>query len=54
MQYRLNALFDDLSEQIEQYRLQQCAIERVFIGRNADSVLKLGQADGVAMVVAGQ
>lgn len=54
MEYRLNALFENLSELIEQHSPQQFAIERAFMGRNADSALKLGQARGVAMVAATQ
>lgn len=54
MEYRLNNLFNSLNQLIEQYSPQQFAIERAFMGRNADSALKLGQARGVAMVAATQ
>lgn len=54
MTHRLNNLFNSISELIEQYLPQQFAIERAFMGRNADSALKLGQARGVAMVAATQ
>jgi crossover junction endodeoxyribonuclease RuvC len=37
---------------IETYIPQEFAIEKVFMARNADSALKLGQARGVAMVAA--
>ena len=34
---------------IAEYRPQQIAIERVFVNRNPDSALKLGQARGAAI-----
>ncbi|MDO6749042.1 crossover junction endodeoxyribonuclease RuvC, partial [Gilvimarinus sp. 1_MG-2023] len=37
---------------IETWSPQQFAIEQAFMGKNAASALKLGQARGVAMVVA--
>lgn len=49
---RLNLIFDGVDQLIEQWAPQQFAIERAFMGKNADSALKLGQARGVAMVVA--
>ncbi|ASP40421.1 crossover junction endodeoxyribonuclease RuvC [Bacterioplanes sanyensis] len=54
MPERLGKLFDSITELIEQYSPQQFAIEQAFMGRNADSALKLGQARGVAMVAAVQ
>lgn len=38
-----------LSRLIEHYHPQEIAIERVFMHKNADSALKLGQARGVAI-----
>jgi crossover junction endodeoxyribonuclease RuvC len=34
---------------VEQYQPQEVAIERVFVNRNPDSALKLGQARGAAI-----
>ncbi len=47
---RLKKIFDDLCQVIEQHSPQQAAIEEIFMGRNASSALKLGQARGSAMV----
>lgn len=46
---RLKQIFFDLSEIIAKYNPEQAAIERVFMHKNADSALKLGQARGVAI-----
>lgn len=43
-----------IDELIEQHAPQQFAIELAFMGKNADSALKLGQARGVAMLAAAQ
>ena len=47
---RLGMIFTRLCEVIEQYAPQQAAVEEVFVGRNASSALKLGQARGSAFV----
>lgn len=47
---RLKVIFESVCEVIEKYSPQQSAIEEVFMGRNAQSALKLGQARGSAMV----
>ncbi|PCJ27798.1 MAG: crossover junction endodeoxyribonuclease RuvC [SAR86 cluster bacterium] len=47
---RLKKIFDGICEVIEKYSPQQSAIEEVFMGKNASSALKLGQARGSAMV----
>ncbi|RTE86098.1 MULTISPECIES: crossover junction endodeoxyribonuclease RuvC [Gammaproteobacteria] len=52
MAERLKTIFAGVSELIEQYSPTQFAIEQVFMARNPDSALKLGQARGVAMVAA--
>lgn len=52
MPERLRQLHDQLSEIIQQYQPNQLAIEQVFVARNPSSALKLGQARGVAIVVA--
>lgn len=49
---RLKVIFDGLSEIIRQYQPQQFSIEKVFMAKNADSALKLGQARGAAIVAA--
>ena len=49
---RLGQIYRGIDEIIETYVPQEFAIEQVFMARNADSALKLGQARGVAMVVA--
>ena len=46
---RLKTIFSTLQEVIEQHKPDQVAIEEVFMGRNAASALKLGQARGAAM-----
>lgn len=49
---RLDKIFCSVTEIIETYKPQQFAIEQVFMGKNVDSALKLGQARGVAIVAA--
>jgi crossover junction endodeoxyribonuclease RuvC len=49
---RLKIIFDGISEIIAQYQPDEFAIERVFMAKNADSALKLGQARGAAIVAA--
>lgn len=46
---RLKSIFDELREVVATYRPQHVAIERVFMARNPDSALKLGQARGAAL-----
>jgi crossover junction endodeoxyribonuclease RuvC len=45
----LRQIFDGVQELVRQYGPQEVAIERVFMHRNADSALKLGQARGAAI-----
>lgn len=47
---RLGTIFAKLVEVIEAYSPQEMAVEKVFLKRNADSALKLGQARGAALV----
>lgn len=47
---RLNAVFAGISQIIETYQPTTMGIEQVFMARNADSALKLGQARGAAIV----
>lgn len=51
---RLDKLFLCLTEIIGQWAPRYAAIEQVFMGRSADSALKLGQARGVAILAATQ
>ncbi|HSX64516.1 MAG TPA: crossover junction endodeoxyribonuclease RuvC [Pseudoxanthomonas sp.] len=46
---RLKILLSGLSEIIETWQPQEVAIEKVFMARNPDSALKLGQARGAAI-----
>ena len=46
---RLKQLFDELGAIIADYAPHECAVERVFVSKNADSALKLGQARGAAI-----
>ena len=52
MALRLHQIHRRLVELVEQYRPDEVAIERVFIHRNPDSALKLGQARGAALTAA--
>ncbi|MBN8726590.1 MAG: crossover junction endodeoxyribonuclease RuvC [Xanthomonadales bacterium] len=46
---RLKCIFDGLGSIIAEHLPQEAAIERVFMAKNADSALKLGQARGAAI-----
>ena len=46
---RLKKIFGGVSQLVETHQPSQVAIEEVFVGRNAASALKLGQARGAAM-----
>ncbi len=50
MAERLQRIYAGLAEIIDTYRPTEMAIEQVFLSRNVDSALKLGQARGVAIV----
>jgi len=49
---RLRRIFDAVAALITEYRPDEIAIERVFVHRNPDSALKLGQARGAAICAA--
>ncbi len=49
---RLRQIFDGVCEQVREYQPAEIAIEQVFMHKNAQSALKLGQARGAAMVAA--
>jgi len=46
---RLRDIFAAVAEVAAEFRPDEVAIERVFLSRNADSALKLGQARGAAL-----
>ncbi len=46
---RLKIIFDDLRMVVQQWSPDEMAIENVFLARNPDSALKLGQARGAAI-----
>jgi crossover junction endodeoxyribonuclease RuvC len=49
---KLRIIFDGVNELIALHKPQVMAIEKVFMHRNADSALKLGQARGAAICAA--
>jgi len=49
---RLDQIFKGLSAVIAQYQPEAVAVENVFLAKNAQSALKLGQARGAAIVAA--
>jgi crossover junction endodeoxyribonuclease RuvC len=49
MATRLGMIFTQVHRIIDQYAPQELAVEQVFLNRNADSALKLGQARGAAI-----
>lgn len=46
---RLKRIFDELGALLELHHPDECGIEQVFMARNPDSALKLGQARGAAI-----
>jgi crossover junction endodeoxyribonuclease RuvC len=46
---RLRLIFEGLAALLAQHAPAEVAVERVFVSRNADSALKLGQARGAAL-----
>ena len=51
---RILEIGDGLAEIIRSYQPDEAAVERVFMSRNAESALKLGQARGAAILVVRQ
>ena len=49
---KLKQIHSSINQLIEEYCPQEFAIEQVFMGKNADSALKLGQARGAAILSA--
>jgi crossover junction endodeoxyribonuclease RuvC len=54
MPVRLNEIFENVTQIIQQYQPTILSIEQVFVYRNAASALKLAQARAVAIVAAMQ
>lgn len=50
---KLGRIFKTISEVIGQYQPHEVAIEQVFLQKNVQSALKLGQARGAAIAAAG-
>lgn len=50
--YRLRLIFEHVSALIQEYKPEQMALEAPFYGKNIQSMLKLGRAQGVAMSAA--
>lgn len=46
---KLGYIFAELSKVIQQWQPEVMAVEQVFVGKNVDSALKLGQARGAAI-----
>lgn len=51
---KLAVIYRELVGVITEYRVQEAAVEQVFMHTNANSALKLGQARGAALVAAAQ
>jgi crossover junction endodeoxyribonuclease RuvC len=51
-QFKLKKIFERITTIIEVYQPKEMAIEAVFFGKNVQSMLKLGRAQGVAMAAA--
>lgn len=47
---KMRCVFDSITQVVQQWQPEEAAIEQVFLARNADSALKLGQARGAALV----
>ena len=51
-QHKLKRIFERIQQLIEQYQPKEMAIEAPFYGKNIQSMLKLGRAQGVAIAAA--
>ena len=49
---KLKTIFERMLEIVEEYKPDEMAIEAPFFGKNVQSMLKLGRAQGVAMAAA--
>ena len=52
MALRLKEIFEDVTTLVERFKPDVLAIEEPFYGKNVQSMLKLGRAQGIAMAVA--
>jgi crossover junction endodeoxyribonuclease RuvC len=51
---RMAKILSDLAIILDTHKPQVMAVEKVFLGKNADSAFKLGHARGVALALAGK
>lgn len=51
---RLRVIYDGISKVIEEFEPEHFAIEKVFLGKNIQSAIKLGEGRGVALLTAAQ
>lgn len=51
---RCRQIYDQINDLVHEYSPHEVAVEKVFMNKNADSALKLGQARGAALVAAMQ
>jgi len=49
LSFKLRTIFEKLSEIVTEYHPDEMSIEKIFMNRNADSAIKLGQARGTAI-----
>lgn len=47
---RLNVLYDNLNDIINQYNVDECAIEELFFNKNVKTAITVGQARGVQIL----
>lgn len=52
MHLRLEELFNDLRDLIEEFRPQALAVEKLFFGRNVTTAISVGQARGIVLLAA--
>lgn len=50
MPRRLKLMYEQITETIDRFRPDECAVETAFYGRNAQSALKLGQSRGIVLL----
>jgi crossover junction endodeoxyribonuclease RuvC len=54
MHQRLSSIYDDLSEIVREHQPSSMAVEELFFARNVTTAVTVGQARGVALLVAAQ
>ena len=52
MHLRLQELFNDLRDLIDEFRPQAVAVEKLFFGRNVTTAITVGQARGIVLFTA--